>query len=208
LSVVPFMLLAVPMWRVEHVRVDGCPNLPQPAVESLQGLAGQPTLGLDVRAIKEQVELWPGVGEVEVNFLLPDTVSVRAQTAPVAGSVRVGRSWHGVEADGGFSGRLQEPVKPILLRFPETEGRREALEAARRVREATGAEILEVEHITPTDFRVILADEDGAEPTVIHLRPQGTAAEATWCAAFARNAVDQKWADLRWADRMVVGGGR
>ena len=208
LSVVPFMLLAVPMWRVETVRVDGCPNLPQSAVESLQGLAGQPTLGLDVRAIQERVEIWPGVGEVEVNFLLPDTVCVRAKTASVVGSVQVGRSWHGVEADGEFSGRLQNPVGPVLLRFHEIEGRRGALRAAHRIREATGARILEVEHITPTDFRLQLAVGDGVEPTVIHVRPEGTTAESAWCAAFVRNEIDYKWADLRWSDRMVIGGGR
>ena len=95
LSVVPFMLLAFPFWKIAEVRVDGCPRLPRPAVESLEALVGQPALGLDVAGVKERVEIWPGVGEVQVDFLLPGTVIVRAKDAEAQGSVRVGRSWHG-----------------------------------------------------------------------------------------------------------------
>lgn len=206
LSFVPFMLLAVPLWRVEHVRVDGCPTLPQPAVASLQALVGQPTVGLDVRAIKEGVEIWPGVGEVQVDFLLPGTINVRAETAPVLGSVRVGRSWHGVGVDGDLTGRLQLPVQPILQRFVTTDDRRRGLEAARRIGDASGARTLEVEQVTPTDYRVRLATDDGGAEAVIHVRPEGTMGEASWCSAFARGEVGQPWADLRWADRMVIGG--
>jgi hypothetical protein len=208
LSVVPFMMLAVPLWRVEQVRIDECPGLPQAAVASLQELVGQPAIGLDVRAIKERIEVWPGVGEVRVDFLLPGTVSVHAATAPTMASVRVGRNWHGVDADGGFTGRLQAPVQPVLDGFATAVDRGHGLEAARRVEDATGVSVMKVQRITPSDYRVELAASDGSTVAVIHVSPSGTAAEISWCAAFACGTVAQPWADLRWADRIVVGGGR
>jgi hypothetical protein len=207
LSVVPFMLLAVPLWRVEHVRVDECPSLPRAAVASLQELVGQPAIGLDVCAIKERIEVWPGVGEVRVDFLLPGTVSVHAATAPALGSVRVGRNWHGVGADGAFTGRLQEPIRPTLVGFSAAVDRSLGLEAAHRVENATGAWVTTVRRITPSDYRLELAASDGVTAAVIHVSPSGTAAEASWCTAFAGGTVAQPWADLRWADRIVVGGG-
>jgi hypothetical protein len=207
LSVVPFMLLAVPMWRVEHVRVDGCPRLPQAAVASLQELVGQPAIGLDVSAIKERIEVWPGVGEVRVDFLLPGTVSVSAATAPTLGSVRVGRNWHGVGTDGGFTGRLQAPVEPVLEGFAAAVDRRRGLEAAHRVADATGATVTTVQRITPGDYRVELVATDGSTATVIHVSSAGTAAETSWCTGFADGTITRPWADLRWADRIVVGGG-
>jgi hypothetical protein len=207
LSVVPFMLLAVPLWRVEHVRVDECPSLPRAAVASLQELVGQPAISLDVCAIKERIEVWPGVGEVRVDFLLPGTVSVRAATAPTLASVRVGRNWHGVDAGGGFTGRLQEPIRPELVGFSASVDRSRGLEAARRVARATGGSVTTVRRITPSDYQVELAASDGLAAAVIHVSPSGTAAEASWCAAFAGGAIAQPWADLRWSDRIVVGGG-
>ncbi len=207
LSVVPFMLLAIPLWRVEQVRVDGCPKLPQSAVASLQELAGQPAIGLDVRAIKERIEVWPGVGEVRVDFILPGTLSVHAATASTLGSMRVGRNWHGVGADGGFTGRMQTPVQPVLEGFASAVDRRRGLEAAGRVAGATGFQVTTVRRITPGDYRVEFAAADGSTPAVIHVSPSGTAAETAWCAAFAGGTITQPWADLRWADRIVVGGG-
>ena len=40
-----------------------------------------------------------------------------------------------------------------------------------------------------------------------HVLPQGTDAERAWCAALAEGSLQQNWADLRWADRIVIGGG-
>lgn len=207
LSVVPFMLLAVPLWRVEHVRVDGCPKLPPSEVASLQELVGQPALGLDVAAIKERVQMWPGVGEVRVDFVLPGTLMVRAETAPTLGSVRVGRSWHGVGADGGLTGRLQFPVEPVLDGFAAEGDRQRGLDAARRIREAAGVPVAKVQRITPSDYLVELTAAEGETAVVVHVCPQGSAAEQSWCAAFAQGTVVQPWADLRWADRIVIGGG-
>lgn len=207
LSVVPFMLLAVPLWRVAHVEVDGCPKLPRSEVASLQDLVGQPAIALDVAAIKERVQMWPGVGEVRVDFVLPGTLTVLAATAPTLGCVRVGRSWHGVDADGGLTGRLQFPVEPVLEGFASEGDRRRGLDAARRIREAAGAPVAKVRLITPSDYLAEITTADGEKVVVVHVRPQGSAAERSWCAAFAAGTVAQPWADLRWTDRIVIGGG-
>ena len=207
LSVVPFMLIAVPLWRVEHVRVDGCPKLPSSAVASLQELVGQPAIGLDVGAIKERVQMWPGVGEVRVDFVLPGTLLVRAETAPTLGSVRVGRSWHGVGADGGLTGRLQILVEPVLEGFAAEGDRQRGLEAARRIHDAAGVPVAKVQRITPSDYLVEFIAAEGEAAVVVHVCPQGSAAERSWCAAFARGTIAQPWADLRWTDRIVIGGG-
>ena len=92
LTVVPVILLAFPRWQVQDVQVDGCPKLPASTVNSLHELVGQPALGLDVTAIRDAVEVWPGVGEVAVELELPGTVRVRAKSTPIFESVRVGRS--------------------------------------------------------------------------------------------------------------------
>ena len=207
LSVVPFMLIAVPLWRVEQVRVDGCPKLPPSAVASLQELVGQPAIGLDVGAIKERVQMWPGVGEVRVDFVLPGTLLVRAETAPTLGSVRVGRSWHGVGADGGLTGRLQILVEPVLEGFAAEGDRQRGLDAARRIHDAAGVPVAKVQRITPSDYLVEFIAAEGEAAVVVHVCPQGSAAERSWCAAFARGTIAQPWADLRWTDRIVIGGG-
>jgi hypothetical protein len=64
-----------------------------------------------------------------------------------------------------------------------------------------------VRRITPSDYRVHLSVSEARVAFVLHIRPQGSAAEQAWCAAFASGAVAQPWADLRWSDRIVVGGG-
>lgn len=208
MSVVPFMLLAIPMWRVETIQVDACPKVPQSAVASLQGLVGQPAIGLDVGAIKERIQIWPGVGEVRVDFVLPGTITVRAETAPTLGSVRVGESWHGVGEDGSLTGRLQVNVPPVLEGFSSAADRRRGLEAAHRILEATGARVLQVRRVTPGDFRIQLAPDDGRGPVILHVSPLGTVGEQSWCTAFAAGKISQPWADLRWSDRIVIGGGR
>lgn len=207
LSVVPFMLLALPMWRVQTIHVKACAKVPRSAVESLQELVGQPAIGLDVDAIKDRIQIWPGVGEVRVDFVLPSTIEVRAETAPTLGCVKVGSGWHGVGEDGGLTGRLQVGVLPVLEGFSTTGDRRRALEAARRVRESAGVEVTKVRRVTPSDFELRLEVGEVGGDVVIHVRPEGSAGERSWCAAFAGGGVAQPWADLRWSDRIVIGGG-
>lgn len=208
LSVVPAILLVLPMWRVNEVEVNGCPELPVAAVQSLAAMVGQPALGLDLQGIRDAVEVWPGVGEVQVDLVLPGTLRVRAAAAEAGGSVRLGRSWHGVGEDGGLVGVLESVVPPVLVEFAEKADRARGLAAARRVAGATGAEILEVRRVTPADYRLVLTNSDEETDVVAHVHPEGSGAEIAWCAAFARKSVPRVWSDLRAPDRMVLGGGR
>ena len=207
LSVVPAMLLVLPMWQVTDVRVDGCPRLPTSTVRSLEEMAGQPALGIDLEAIRDRVETWPGVGAVEVELQLPGTLLVRATEARARGSVQVGRSWHGVGERGALAGRIEAIVPPLLVAFPEAADRARGLAAVRRVEEASGARVLEVRRVTPSDFRLVLTTGDDEQDVVIHVRPEGSGAEIAWCAAFAKETVPRVWSDLRAPDRMVIGGG-
>ena len=208
LSVVPAVLLALPMWQVTEVQVDGCPKLPASAVRSLEEMSGQPALAIDLETIRDRIEVWPGVGAVEVNLQLPGTLRVRATAAEARGSVVVGRSWHGVGEKGGLSGRMETVVPPLLVEFPEASDRARGLEAVRRVEEASGARVLEVRRVTPFDFRLVLTTGDDNGDVVIHVRPEGSGAEIAWCAAFAKGNVPRVWSDLRAPDRMVIGGGQ
>ena len=208
LTVVPVILLAFPQWQVQVVRVDGCPKLPATAVNSLHELVGQPAFGLDVQAIRDAVEVWPGVGEVAVELELPGTVRVRAESTPIFGSVRVGRSWHGVGADGRLAGLVEIASPPILKGFDGEVERSRGLAAARRLDEASGGQVMEILRVTPADYRVQLAADGRKGLLAIHVNPQGSAAEGAWCAAIAQGSPMQPWADLRWPDRMVIGGGR
>jgi len=207
LTVVPVMLLALPRWQVSEVRVEGCPKLPTASVHSLYELVGQPALGLDLGAVRDRVEIWPGVGEVEVELELPGTVHVRAAAAACRGSLRVGRSWHGVAADGSLTGILDIALPPILDGFTSDLERSKGLAVASRLEETTGGQVKEIRRVTPSDYRLQLQPSGGGPDIVIHVLPQGTDAEKAWCAAVADNSLTQTWADLRWTDRIVLGGG-
>jgi cell division septal protein FtsQ len=207
LTFVPVLLMALPQWQVAEVRVEGCPKLPATAVRSLHELVGQPALGLDLAAVRDRVEIWPGVGTVEVELELPGIVHVRAVGAESHGSLRVGNSWHGVAADGSLAGALDIALPPVLQSFTGAAERSRGLTVAERLKAATGFQVQEIRRITPSDYRLRLQPVDGSE-IVVHVAPQETAAESAWCAAIAGGSVDQRWADLRWTDRIVVGSGK
>lgn len=207
LTFVPVMLLALPQWQVGEVVVEGCPNLPAAAVHSLNELVGQPALGLDLGRVRDRVEVWPGVGEVEVELELPGTVRVRAEDAVSRGSLRVGRNWHGVAADGSLTGVVQLPLPPVLDDFVGADDRSDGLSVVSRMEAATGGRVSEIRRITPVDYRLQLQLPGAGEETVIHVLPQGTNAESAWCAAATAGSIAQLWADLRWEDRIVIGGG-
>lgn len=207
LTVVPVMLLALPRWQVREVLVEGCPELPAAAVHSLHELVGQPALGLHLGAVRDRVQIWPGVGEVEVGLELPGTVRISAVAADIRGSVRVGRSWHGVAVDGSLAGPIEFAQPPVLVGFAGETERREGLAVASRLKAATGAEVREVHRITPADYRLMLEPADGSAERCIHVGPQGTDAERAWCVALCKGSLTQTWADLRWSDRIVFGGG-
>ena len=205
LTMVPVMLLFLPRWRIEDVRVDDCPPLPAGAFDSLRALVGQPAFGLDLQAVRDRFDVWPGVGEVEVEFELPATIVVRAGTVQPRGCVRVGRNWHGVDADGRFVGMVEAPVLPVLEGFMDEKDRGRGLSSARRIESATDGRVVGIRRITPADYRLLLVPIGSHEGIVIHVYPQGTMSEAAWCAALAAGSVPQTWADLRRPDRMVLG---
>lgn len=204
-SAVPLMVLALPLWRVDSVVVEGCSKLPPAAIDGLDALAGQPALGLDVEAIRDAVKAWPGVGEVQVELELPGTLRVRAAEAPTLGSVRVGQGWHGVDAAGRLTGVTPVPVEPILEGFTDDVERARGLAAAQRVAVAATVSVHGVRRVTPHDYELQLVRPDDAAPTVVHVAPEGTVAEQAWTAAFAGGTVIHRWADLRRSDRIVVG---
>jgi len=207
LTMVPVMLLVLPRWRIEEVRVDDCPPLPAAALDSLREVVGQPALGLDLEAVRDRVDVWPGVGEVQVELELPATIVVRARAVQPQGCVRVGRNWHGIDADGRFAGVVEGAVPPLLEGFVGEADRGHGLASAHRIERATGGQVIGIRRITPADYRVLLVPTSGHEAMVIHVRPQGTTSEAVWCAALAAGSVSQTWADLRRPGRMVLGGG-
>ncbi len=207
LTVVPVMLLVLPQWRVTEVRVEGCPKLPASAVHSLHELVGQSALSVDLEEIKDRIEIWPGVGAVRVEFELPGTISVQAEASRTCGSVRVGRSWHGVDIDGGLTGAVSAVVPPLLEGFVEDEDRSRGLAAAIRLQEATGGHVQSLRRVTPTDYRALFVPHDGHETAVVFVRPHATAAEIAWCAAVDEGLEVHPWVDVRQSDRMVVGGG-
>jgi hypothetical protein len=207
LTVVPVMLLALPRWQVTEVLIEGCPKVPAASIHSLHELVGQPAMGLDLGAIRDRVEIWPGVGEVEVELELPGTVHVRAAAAVSRGSVRVGRSWHGVAADGSLTGRVDIALPPVLAGFTGDLGRSKGLAVASRLEEATGGQVREIRRVTPSDYRLQVQPADGGPEITIHVLPQVTDAERAFCAAVTAGSLTQTWADLRWTDRIVLGGG-
>jgi len=193
LTMVPVMLLFL------------CPRLPAVAVDSLRELVGQPAFGLDLEAVRDRVDVWPGVGEVEVELELPATIVVRAGAVDPRGCVRVGRNWHGIDADGRYVGVVEVPVPPLLEGFVSERDRGRGLSSARRLEGATGGRVVGIRRITPADYRLLLVPVGSHEGIVVHVHPQGTKSEAAWCAALVAGSVPQTWADLRRPDRMVLG---
>lgn len=206
LSILPVMLLVLPRWQVGEVLVESCPKLPEAAVQSLHELVGQPTVGLDLQSVRDRIEAWPGVGEVKVELELPGTVHVRAEAAASCGSLRVGRSWHGVAADGTMTGAIDIALPPVLDGFVSEGDRGDGLAVVRRLEEATGGQVMEIRRVTPMDYRLRMQPPGQGPEMAIHVQPRATDAEIAWCAAVAGGAVAHRWADLRWDDRIVIGG--
>jgi hypothetical protein len=95
---------------------------------------------------------------------------------------------------------------PILEGFDGEVERGRALAVAHRLGEASGGRVMEIRRVTPADYLVQL-EADGRDGVLgIHVDPQGSAAEKAWCAAIAKGSPMRQWADLRWPDRMVIGG--
>jgi hypothetical protein len=197
-----------PWWRVQAVQVEGCPGLPPGVTQSLQGLVGRFPLAVDPQWIRQQVEVWPGVESVDVRLELPATVKVSATQTVAHGSVPIGVGWQAVAADGSLAGSLPDRYPPVFEGFSNRPHElRSALEVAKRLIAASGGRVEAIRFITPSDLEARILLQSGTT-SVVHVRPEGTEGERFWCEAAANGELTTRWADLRWHDRMVVGGGR
>lgn len=206
-ALLPATLALTPWWRVQAVDLSGCCGLPGEVTAQLEELVGRPALTVSPQWVRHQLEVWPEVSEVEVQLELPGTLRVTARPTEAIGSVQVGRRWHAVTSAGELAGAVDRPIAPVL------EGVRcrpdelsVALSVAGRVAASTGAPVEAVREITPSDFEVRLRPDGWERPLVLHVGPEVSAGERYWCARIARGEVASPWADLRWDDRVVLGG--
>jgi hypothetical protein len=207
LALVAVPPLVAPWWRVQAVQVEGCRGLPAAVTASLSDLVGSFPLAVDPQWVRRQVDVWPAVAVVDVRLELPGTLKVSATATTPAASIPAGRGWHAVAANGTLGGPLPSPHLPVLVGFStqETELRR-GLEVARRLADATGATVEAVRAVAPDDLEVWLRSGDGPAPLVVHVRLSGSAGERYWSELVAAGAEVAPWADLRWDDRLVIGG--
>jgi len=195
-------------WRVDRVEVSACDAVPAGTVASLRALEGSPVLLLSLDWVRRQLEIWPGVVAVEARLVLPGTLRVTARPAVAAGSLRWTRGWRAVAPDGRTGVRIEAPLRPELVGFSaDPREVRLGLVVAQRLERASGFAVRRVRRILPGDLEVTLVDAGGEVTAVAHVTPEGTAAETWWTARLAagREARGSR-ADLRWADRVVVGG--
>lgn len=207
LALLPAILALTPWWRVQAVDLDGCAGLPSEVTASLRQLVGRPALTVSPQWVRRQLEQWPEVAEVEVRLELPGTLRVAATRKAAHGSVAAGKRWHAITCDGELAGALDQPLEPVLegVRCRPAEMRR-ALEVAGRCAQATGGRVETVREITPSDFELRLWPAGAERPVVLHLGPEPTASERYWFERIARGEARSSWADLRWNDRLVLGG--
>lgn len=206
-GLLPATLALTPLWRVQAVDLSGSGELPVEVTAQLEGLVGRPTLAVSPAWVRRQLEVWPEVSAVEVQLELPGTLRITARPAEPAGSVPVGSRWHAVTRTGELSGAVDRPVEPVLegVRGGAAD-LRHALAVAERIRRSTGASVQTVRQITPSDFEVHVRADEVEQPLVLHVRPEATGGERYWCERIARGEATVPWADLRWDDRIVLGG--
>lgn len=206
-ALVPAALALTPWWKVQAVDLGGCAGLPSEVTASLKQLVGRPALTVSPQWVRRQLEQWPEVAEVEVRLELPGTLRVAATRKAALGSVAAGKRWHAVTRDGELAGVLDQPLEPVLedVRCRPAEMRR-ALAVAERCAQATGGRVEIVREITPADYELRLWPAGAERPVVLHLGPEPTAGERYWLARIAHGEAASPWADLRWEDRLVLGG--
>ena len=205
-AVVVVGMLVVPLWTVRSVEVRGGEVVPESVTSSLEGLVGHLVPFLELEWLHQVAAAWPAASEVRVHLELPGALVVEIFPEPVRGSAPVGDGWHAVAADGRLAGALGEPRPPQLVGFRRPSDRRLAFSVARRVAGASGGMVTGVRQVTPADYSVdlLFAENRG---TAVHVVPEGTAAEADFCALVKDGAVMVDWADLRWPYRMVLRSG-
>lgn len=204
---VPTALVLVPLWRVHAVDVSGCAGVPEVVRASIEELQGRPAVLVSPQWVRQQLEAWPEVATVEVRLELPSTLKVSAERTVPQGSVAVGRGWHAVTESGAVGGRLDGPVLPVLEDIAcRPQDMRRALAVARRIERASGGGVESVRAVTPTAYEVRVLLAGGDRPLVLHVGPEATGGERYWLARVAAGDVSVDWVDLRWDDRVVLGG--
>lgn len=207
LALLPATLALTSWWRVQAVDLGGCADLPPEVTASLMQLVGRPALTVSPQWIRRQLEQWPEVAAVEVRLELPGTLRVAATRREAHGSLSAGKRWHAVTSSGELAGVLDHKLEPVLedVRCRPAE-LRQALAVAERCAEATGGRVETVREITPSDFELRLRPAGAEQPVVLHLSPEPTKGERYWLERIARGEARSPWADLRWDDRVVLGG--
>jgi hypothetical protein len=202
--VVVAALFVLPMWTVGSVEIRGREVVPETVTTSLESLVGHLVPLLDLGWLHDVAATWPSASDVQVHLELPGTVVVEIYPEVARGSVAVGGGWHAVAADGRLAGAIPRPGAPELVGFRRPSDRRMAFSVARRLAEASGGEVVLVEHVTPEDYRVEMRFEEPERMSAVHVTPVGTVAERTWCDLVKREGTAIEWADLRWPHRLVV----
>ncbi len=194
-------------WRLQAVSVRTCPGLPAAVAEDLVDLRGQWVPTVDLQWVRRQAEQWPGIADVDVELQLPGTLVVRAAEEEYCGSIPVGTGWRAVSCDGRPGRRLQGPSPPILEGFGADEVRlRRGLAVGRRFAGGHRGSVLSVREVTPLDLEVRLRSQPGAgDPVTVRVLPGGSPTEAWWLEKRTEGRAPL-WADLRFDDRVVVGG--
>ncbi len=205
-AAVPLLVAIAPLWRIQTVEVVACPGIPVEEVAALEALEGRPALTVRLSDIRERLAHWPGVASVEVSLHLPGRLVVTTRPREVLASTRVDGRWRAVHGDGAIGPDLETPVWPTLEGFLGDEARQRAIEVVARVEAGCGLKVLTAAWVTPDDLRLELAGAAAETAAVVHVRPGGSAAERWWCERSASGELPARWADLRGASRIVLGG--
>ncbi len=206
LLAVPVCLLLLPFWQVQGVDAEDCQGVPAAVVRSLEELTGTPLLLLNLGWVRQQVENWPGVANVDVSLVLPGKIHIRAEPATLSACIQVGQSWHGITDRGILAAAIDQPHEPILEGFePTPAALQQGLGIAGRLARASGGQVRRVRQVMPGDFVVSLV-LIGQGETVVHVGALPTAGEAYWCQRATAGRVLGHWADLRWDNRLVISG--
>lgn len=198
------VLLVLPLWKVDAVRIHGSEVVPATVTTSLEGLVGHLVPLLELEWLHRVAATWPAAAEVRVRLDLPGTLVIEIFPETPRGSVGIGSGWHGVATDGRMAGGIERPVAPRLVGFRNAADRRAAFAVARRLGDASGGEVIEIRKVTPLDFQVEIEFGTPDRSTTVHVTPDGTDAERRWCELAISQMATVVWADLRWAHRLVM----
>jgi len=209
--IAPATLLAVtlvmlPMWTVQRVEVTGTEVVPPEVTTSLTSLVGHSVLLLDLDWVRQLAAGSPSVGEAQVRLDLPGSLVIGISPQAAQGSMQIGSGWHAVAPDGRLAGPVPAPIGPRLVGFRRSADRRAAFAVARRLTDATGAGVDEIRQVTPADYRLVLSFDGVDRAVTLHVGPEATTAERTWCRTTKDHGPASDWADLRWSNRMVLRG--